>query len=78
MVWNLRSEESLPNYVCNTPLSALGTPLALGSRVRSRVLPCLSAIRIALSRVRLRHAAIGSRVCGCGTLRLVAGVARSS
>ena len=20
MVWNLRSEESLPNYVCNTPI----------------------------------------------------------
>ena len=23
MVWNLRSEESLPNYVCNTPQSGL-------------------------------------------------------
>ena len=22
MVWNLRSEESLPNYVCNTPPAA--------------------------------------------------------
>ena len=23
MVWNLRSEESLPNYVCNTPRLSL-------------------------------------------------------
>ena len=39
MVWNLRSEESLPNYVCNTPKAGC-TPSSVTANARHRTFIC--------------------------------------